>query len=150
MTLPALHIPESILSATAITCEKILTEQGDGVLSAIRMVDVFFVNQDDPRPPEERPIAINLIVNVKVPDLSEHTIQIALARPDSDPVLIGGAEKTKADSGFPGVPCGLGLTMTIGVIPKVLGTHYFLILVDGSPVARALFTLHPKLAVAKA
>src|SRR5262245_27184295 len=129
----------------ALLCERALVER-DGVLSAIRIVDVFFVDPSSKIPPEERPIQMSLLFTAKFAesDESEHGMEVHLERPNESPVKIGETEPTKATGNYPNVPKGINLSVRFGVPPKVIGTHYINIMLDSRLVARIPVTLLPK------
>lgn len=138
-------MPAKDIIVSAIVCEKILAE-ADGILSAIRAADVFYFT---PAPPElnipikNQAIVISLLGVGRLPidDVAEHTIEVQLIRPNGAMKSLGDLHKGPLPTRMPGVPPGFNINVQAPVIPEQMGVHYFVILVDGAEVARALFTL---------
>jgi hypothetical protein len=78
-------MPKSLISITAIICEKILVER-DRVLSAIRIVDLFFVDMATGVPPDKVAAMLSLLVSTKFSGADDqlHSIEIKLLRPDGE------------------------------------------------------------------
>jgi hypothetical protein len=135
--------PLQPLSADLIICEKLLTE-GDGAMSAIRMVDVFFVPPLDQAPPNVGvPMCVLATIKTSPEDIAEHSLELRLVRPSGATVTIGerfqGPPNTKFKDGLR----AYNLIAQIGVIPKELGIHYFTLLYDDKEMRREPFTLRP-------
>jgi hypothetical protein len=129
-------------SNSILICEKILTE-ADGVMSMIRMVDVFYITPKADVPIEKQLVQMTVLARVRASsgDDDEHTLQLQLIRPKKETAQIGEALKTKIPAKSPGGPQGMNLVAQFGVIPKQMGTHYIALLSDGVETARAEFTL---------
>lgn len=128
--------------STVLTCERVLTE-GDGVMSIIRMVDLFYFVLKANVPIEEQPVYLTVLAIVRVPsgDDEEHTFQIQLIRPNEERTVIGDPLKAKLGPKISGAPRGLNLVAKIGVVPKQTGIHYISLLFDGVETTRTAFTL---------
>ena len=133
-------------------CEKILRES-DGVLSVIRIVDVFTV-PNVPRAYSDTGTEVPIVsVNahgcllIKAnPGRYEHMIQFKLQNAIGEIVELGPAQKTALEnqSGLEDLPSGLALDIGLGIGPvKHFGTCYFLVFLDGEEAARVPFTLRP-------
>ena len=137
-------MPEGLVYSLVAIAERFLVEQ-DQVLSAIRLVDVFFV---DPAPPgipaETLAVMINLLVITKFSRgvKSEHTIQVKLLRPSGAQKPIGESRAVQIDSGekYPTAPSGFNGVFQIPVLTTEMGTHYLIVEVDDEEIARAPFT----------
>jgi hypothetical protein len=132
----------SLISAKILICEKALQEP-DGVISAIRMVDVFYFTPRAALPIDQQAVAMVMVASgqVVVGDEAEHDLEFYLVRPDGERKLLGDPTKMPFKSTIPGAPAGFAMIANIGVVPKQMGTHYFALLFDNEEVARAPFTL---------
>ena len=135
--------PSSLISLSLLICERVLTE-ADAVMSAVRIVDVFFVTRIPELPPEKQavPMQALLVCKFRHGDKEKHTMQLQLERPDRTIQTIGDVVKDVVGSSrFPEAPGGFNIAVQAGIIPKQLGTHYIVVLLDGVEVAREPFTL---------
>ena len=128
---------------SAFICERVLME-ADGVTSAIRIVDIFFVPEGAP---EEAIVPFYLIVLLKtvpVPD-EEIRIGVTLIRANGErerlPDPPGQPFKLQLFSGDPSIPGGFSLILHANIKPRNMGTCFLEIDVDGEPVTRVPFTL---------
>ena len=137
-------MPKDLVSVNFILCERLLAE-GDGVLSAIRMVDVLYVDPAVVKEDTDARVQIHVLLAAKFsPGAAlEHTVEFKLARPDGDPVSMGGIRPATIEVRFPGLPTGFNTVINAGIKLKQMGTHYLLAYIDGDEVARAPFTLQP-------
>lgn len=124
---------------SAFICERVLQEEG-GIVSAIRIVDVFFVPEGAP---EDTPISFYVVASLKtvpVPD-SEVTVGITLVRTTGEHEQLAQPQKYHLLSynNDPSIPGGFNLLMQLNVKPKNMGTCYVEIEVDGT-VVRIPFT----------
>lgn len=130
------------ISVDLTVCEKVLIEV-DGVVSAIRLVDIFYVTKVPDLP--EKYLAAQMVVvgaiRVQPGDPEEHTIELRLIRPSGKFVTIGEPKKARFESREPQAPGGFDFVAPIGVLAKEMGVHYFVLLLDGQESARAAFTL---------
>lgn len=138
-------MPVQDIVANALACEKLLTEDS-GLMSAIRIADVFYYT---PAPPELNlplkhqaiPIALFAAGRVPIHDTSNHRIEIKLVRPDGDVKSLGVLHDGPILPKIEGLPAGFNLNVQATVIPEQMGFHYFSVLIDDVEVARASFTL---------
>jgi hypothetical protein len=136
-------MPKSLISITAIICEKILVER-DRVLSAIRIVDLFFVDMATGVPPEKVAALLSLLVSTKFSEADDqlHSIEIKLLRPDGEIQTLVEPHVPPIDrSRYPGVPTGFNLHAEVAVSARQLGLHAFIIYIDGEEAVRTTFTL---------
>jgi hypothetical protein len=119
----------------------------DGVFSVIRMVDVLYVDPSVVKEDSETRVQIQLLLATKFASGAalEHTVEFKLARPDAEPVSMGGIRPVKIEVKFPGLPTGFNSVVTAGVKLKQMGTHYIFAYIDGEEVAKTPFTLQPPL-----
>ena len=135
----------------ALICEHIVHEKEDEVLSAFRIVDVFYVATRPELPAEKQAIMLQVLVMSRFPidDDSEHTLEIFLERPDGETQSFGEAFKSKAQLGvgknIPGHPPGINLKLRAGVTTRTLGLHHVRVDLDGEEISRIPFTLHERL-----
>jgi hypothetical protein len=139
-------MPKDLLSVNLIICERILAE-GDSVLSVIRMVDIFFVDPAVVGPDTEDRIQMQVLLATKFSASAtrEHMVEFKLARPEGEPVSMGGLRPVTVESKFQDAPAGFTTVINAGVKLKQMGTHYLIAYVDGDEVARTTFTLLPPL-----
>ena len=130
------------ISADLLVCEKILIE-GDGVMSMIRLVDIFYVNTIPEIPIERQGSQMSVLgmIRVQIGDLEEHAIELRLMRPSGESSAIGDTQKIRMEPKEPNAPGGFNFVAQLGVIAKEMGVHYFVMLFDGTEIARAPFTL---------
>jgi hypothetical protein len=135
------------LSACVILCEKILNEEG--ILSAIRFADLFYIH---PRPditPEQQVVGMQLLVTCKFPshDDTKHSIALKLVRPDgseTDVDLGRPLEFSLADIPLKSLGATRGINVIVpawGVKATHMGAHRLILFVDGEEAASAAFTL---------
>lgn len=137
------------LAAVILVCEKVLNEK-DGVLSVIRIPDLFYVHSPPDLAPENQAVLMTVLIMCKFPhdDESTHSVLCRLKRPD-------GTEKD-VDFGVPlefplkdnkegptTSPRGFNLIASWGVKPTHTGLHELILLVDGNEISSAFFTLLP-------
>jgi hypothetical protein len=110
----------------------------------MRVVDVFFVRRLPEVPIEKQSVAMQVLLTCKFKhgDKSKHTVQLELVRPDGTRDPMGDIVKDLVGaSQYPEAPGGFNIAAQIGIIPKQLGTHYIVVLIDGVEVDTAPFTL---------
>jgi hypothetical protein len=132
-----------IISASVFTCEKVLREV-DGVLSFIRVVEVFYVAPSPEIATDKQAVQMVVVATVRAEptnDDSEHAVELRLTRPNGDVKKLEGPHSTTINANIPEVPGGFGIILPIGVIITQLGTHYISLLLDGSEIAKTSFTL---------
>ena len=136
--------PSSIDSAYVFTCENVLLEQ-DQVISAIRIVDLFWVADPLPEIPVENTVvkaffAGSIRFKPGVQDI-ECTVQFKLIRPNGEVSPVGPPQTVKVGPTIGGAPAALAHIVPAGVSPRVMGVHYVVLMVDEREVARWAFTL---------
>lgn len=138
------------LGATLILCEKILNE-ADGVISAIRMVDLFYIAKVPAVPPEQHAAVMTVFVSCKFPsdDVSTHVVSLKLTRPDGtvkDVDFGMPLEVSLADIPVkvPGAPRAFNIVAPWGVKATHMGLHRLTLFVDGEERTAAVFTLAPQ------
>jgi len=132
----------NIISASALTCEKILREE-DGVISAIRIVDLFTVSINPNIPIEQQPVQMSLLIRVMLApnDSGDHRLSVKLVRPDGEVAELGTLFAGKIETQYPGTPIGLTLNAGLQIVPRQEGTHYAIAVLDGDEVVKTGFTL---------
>jgi hypothetical protein len=141
--LATMRAPVTLLSASALICEKVLNE-ADNVLSAIRLVDIFKFVPVPNVPVEQRPVVITILVITRfmAAEGSEQTFDLELVRPNGETRPIGERFVAKIiPNEVPGAPAGVNIVVQIGVIPKQMGLHFVRVLFNGNELAKASFTL---------
>jgi hypothetical protein len=132
------------IHSALVICERVITDKEDGVVSLIRIVDIFTVTHPLNLPAENRPVAVQAFFTARFPpnDKGDHSIEFSLERPDGEVVIVGRGETDldEAKEQIPDAPSGLHLTTKFGVYPKIMGTHYIIVSLDGEEVQRAPFT----------
>ena len=135
----------NLISASVLVCENVLVES-DGGMSIIRLADIFFVPIAPDIPVDRQTVMMRVLVvcKFKYGDNSEHTVELQLIRPDGATALMGQAHKGTGMSDIAKsakAPGGFNVVVQTGIIPKQMGTHYVVALLDGKEVARTPFTL---------
>ncbi len=135
-------LPPSLFSLNVILCERVLTET-DAVLSAIRIVDVYYVMRAKEGETGGSAIPLWIIVTARVPlGLSEeHFVQLQLTRPSGETLLLGDKRPVKGESNFKEAHAGFAFVANILLTPKELGIHYLSLLYDDAEVSKIPFTL---------
>jgi hypothetical protein len=125
-----------------LVCERILME-ADGIASVIRVVDMFQVLVPAADLPQAPPVQMSVfgMGRIDESDTEKHTIQINLIRPDGEVTAAGPPNTFVSSSRIPGAPGGFNFGGVIGVFPKQLGLHFFVLMYDGEEIARVPFTL---------
>lgn len=134
----------ALISAFAFVCQNLLTER-DGVSSAIRIVEIFFLPKVSD---EERtllpPVSMSLYAHIRLTedDDEPHSLHMVLIRPGGERHAIPVFEDRPLQEGkVPNVDRTVNATGQIAVEPKQLGRHEFAVELDGKKVASAYFTL---------
>lgn len=135
-------LPPHIISAGAFLCEKLLHER-DGILSAIRIVDVFYV---PPNLPEERVAIVQancvLILKAEPRHDEEHELDFKILNPIGELESIGPPLRQRLQSRLGlDLPTALTVNAQLNISPKRLGTYFVCVYLDGEEVARTPFTL---------
>jgi hypothetical protein len=127
-------MPEDMIFFNAMVAEKILMEH-DGISSAIRLVDLVFV--DPSIPPEERPpfpISLLIIGRFKPGHNRDCVVKIQLIRTNGDVTLIAEQEIKHRDGTHPDAPTGFNVQAQFAIVPKNLGTCYVSVSVEDAVV----------------
>lgn len=126
----------------AFVCERVLVEQ-DGVVSAIRMVDVFNIPADAPSEPLiQFWLVVILKVEPPVPDEEIH-LGITMVRATGERVSLPAppqAVKLRRDGTDPTLPGGIAFLGQFNLTINNFGTAYIEADVDGKVVARVPVT----------
>ena len=154
---PVPPLPPFILSASAFVCERLLQE-ADGVVSAIRIIDIFFVPSE--RPPDVPENALPFLqgwgcVMLKfIPGhVEQHTFEMKLINTVGELSSIGDPSKPTnlgASKGLEEFPGGILLNAPLNIAVKRFGTCYLCAFVDEREVARTPFSIVPRPGVATA
>lgn len=134
----------AVLSANCIICERALKE-ADNVLSAIRIVDLFYTAISTEIPVEQQAVPMTIIANVRFTsdDTANHTAELNIVRPDGEEkrVTILSDAPVPPGAPFEEFPKLLVIFAQLGVSPKQFGLHQVVVVLDGAEVARTQFTL---------
>ncbi len=139
-------LPPYLISASIFVCERILHE-ADGVVSAIRIVDIFYVPEPPPSMPENALPLVQAygcaILKSVAGHNEEHSIQLKMINTIGEITVVGEPVKTRIGStaGLEKVPGGATINAQLNIGVKRLGTCYLCVEVDGEEVTRAPFTL---------
>ena len=125
-----------IISVSAVVAERLLREE-DGVTSAIRIVDVFYVPENLP----DVPVNFNILLLIKsAPGTqAEHALRVVITNPSGE-----SRDAKTADTKIPlsskleqaEIPGGATIVASMAIKPKVMGTYWIAFLLDGEEVAR--------------
>src|SRR5260370_4447923 len=121
------------LLASAFICERVLQEK-DEVLSAIRMVDKFFVTIPKNLPSDMNPsVLLTIILGFKkaaLNDTKKHRARLRLQTPSGQPRPLS-PSPSKMDFAFPeGQPASANLIVTINLGVKEFGLFWIDVLLD--------------------
>jgi len=137
-------MPPNLLCASLFVCEKVLTE-ADGVSSAIRIVDVFYVPEFYPEDTKTGPVVQAYVIaalRCQTDDDSEHSLEVTLTSPRGTlNKITPEPQRITFKPRVPGAPGGVTVLMQLNLLPKVEGTSLLRVLVDGTEVARSTLTL---------
>ncbi len=143
-------MPSFLISANIFVCERLLQE-GDGVTTAIRLVDVFYIGSERPLgvPPEALPLIQGwgfAILKFVPSHNQEHVFEMKLINTIGE--LSNLAEPMKQlvepTPGLENLPTGATLNIQLNVAVKRIGTCYLCVWIDGEEVARTPFSVVPK------
>jgi hypothetical protein len=143
--LPPLGVlPDGGISASILVCEKIMKET-DGVSSAIRIVDLFFVPEMPELPPTIRGMIdfqLHIAIRADPTDTTKHRVGLKIIDPTGkiDPIGQDVEEEFTSRHGDD-VPKGITVNATVHFQVKHMGTHCISLVLDGVHVARVPFTL---------
>jgi hypothetical protein len=139
-------LPPFLFSVSAFLCERILHE-ADGVLSAIRIVDVFYVELPTNAP--EGAVALIqphclVIFKTQPGHHGEHSMAFKMLNTKGELTSIGEAMRTDfgARSGLgKDIPGGANVAIQLNVAVKNYGTCYLCVYFDDEEIARVPFTI---------
>jgi hypothetical protein len=148
-------IPSFIISVNLFVCERTLVE-ADGVLSAIRLIDIFFV-------PRERPVGVSeevlplvqaygcALLKTKPGYVGQHALEMKTLNTVGEMTSTGDPTIAKIFSkpGMEDVPGGISIAIQLNIAVKRFGTCYLCLFLDGEEIARSPFTLLPHPSTAK-
>lgn len=141
-------LPPHIINVSAFLCEKTLREP-DGVLSAIRIVDLFRVGVGLPPgvilPEGVLPHiqAFGCVLIKSKPGRYEHIVQLKIENTVGE-ISDAGEPLTLLMANKPGMedlPSGVAIQAEINIGVKRYGTCYFLVYIEGDEAARIPFTI---------
>jgi hypothetical protein len=132
-------MPIDIISATILTCDRLLRE-ADGVFSAIRIVDLVYVS---PGASDDATVEFFALIIVKaMPDDNEHTVTVVHRRHDgTDNTINEHKRRIKPHEHLANVPTGFNVQVQLNITVRSLGTHYLRLLIDGQETAKAAFSI---------
>ncbi|MCU1326635.1 MAG: hypothetical protein JWN34_2005 [Bryobacterales bacterium] len=143
--MPLRLIPKYLMSVNLLICEKVLQE-GDGVLSAIRIVDVFDVPADaNGKPKQPGVVRMYACVFLRgMPGNHQGKLDLALKGPSGASKSIADfpiALETPAD--MPDSHPGATFNIQLNLIPTFFGNQTLIVSVDGVEVAKTVFSIRP-------
>jgi hypothetical protein len=144
-------LPANLLSANLLICEKALTEAPDRVVSAIRIIDVFYIPAPISSPESTQTktffgIQVSAIVLLKAHpgDESQHDLTLHIAGPDGTSKKIT-SEPIKCDFKShlhdASIPGGATAVAHLSFQTTRPGTYYLVALLDDQEIARTPLTL---------
>ncbi len=133
----------ALMSANCIICERAIQEKDD-VLSAFRMVDLFYARSHPGLPLEQQAIPVTIvgIVRITADDVAPHSASIVIRGPDREPKYIPLTDNQVVPTAkkFHGLPKMLAFLGQMGVTPH-LGLYEVSITFDGQEVAKNQFII---------
>ena|SRR6266850_5369173 len=150
-------MPVDLVSTSAFICERILREE-DGALSAIRIVDVFYVPATEQIAEDAvhnliakiNAVNFHLVVVLRSKTEGQARLNLSFINPagDESPIKMHGVpEMLVFKSNFPGtkIPPSQTLNLHLGLPIRPLGTYLALVRLDEQIVTSVPFTLlvHP-------
>jgi hypothetical protein len=134
-----------LVTIDLLICDRILVE-ADGVLSAIRLVDVFFVDPETPDGGVEKVLPMQILITSKFTQgaAKNHIVELALIRPDGERKPMVEPREVVIEAKYPDLPSGFNVLLHAAVKVKQLGTHQLVLSVDGEELRQAPFTLLPR------
>jgi hypothetical protein len=140
-------LPPYLISISVILCEKVLHE-ADGVNSAIRIVDVFYVGTKPAGAPEEALplVQVYALVSLRVTPghNQEHEFVFKLLNTVDEFTTLGTLTRVNMLSPLgETVPGGLTTYVQVNLAVKRFGTCFLCVYLDGEEVTRIPITLLP-------
>ncbi len=118
-----------LIRLDVVACERVLIE-ADGVPSAIRILDLVFV--DESIPPDQRPpFNVSLLIRGRFPagEPRACVVNIGLIRPSGERVALQEHSAPAADK-FEDSPTGFNMVCQLGIVPRNLGTCFIYVSVE--------------------
>ena len=140
-------LPDYLVSVSVLICEKAIQDKSDNVWSFIRLVDSLIVPPDAPK---GFFVDVDMFVLLKgKPDHdAEHHISVQHQIPDGTIRDIPGSPEplglVSPENTLPTAPRSLNVHLAVRIGARVIGTHAFIVSMDGQEVARAHLTLTPR------
>jgi hypothetical protein len=136
----------ALLSANCVVCERALQEV-DKVLSAIRIVDIFYTAVVPDVPIDQQVVAMTVLgfLRFTADDDDNHTVELTIVRPNGDATAVPIVSNYSIPKGsVENSPKALYVHGQIGVSPKQFGLHHVVVMLDGREVTRNQFTLEER------
>jgi hypothetical protein len=138
-------LPAHIISVSAFVCEKILKES-DGVLSAIRIIDVFMVRDQHPARPEGEFPTVQTFACVLIkasPGKYEHSLRVKMQNSAGEINELGEPFNLTLENkqGMGDIPTGASIQIELNIAVKRYGTYALIIYIDGEEASRVPFTI---------
>jgi len=138
-------VPPYLIAVSAFICERVLVEKDD-VISAIRIVEIFYVPELPTNAPEDAVALIQawciVILKALPGHYEKHVIELKLLNALGALTSIGSEEadfSTRPELGS--VPTGASLALQLNIGVKNYGNCSVCIYLDGEEIARAPFTI---------
>jgi hypothetical protein len=141
----------NIINVSVFLCERLMTEQ-DGVVSAIRLVDLFYVATPPTEAPDSPDIKIVPILQAFVcaiikghPGIDEeHQLEFKIINTVGELKDCGGQFPIRLTSlKGPDLPSGVTIGAGLQVAVQRFGNCFLCVYLDGEEVARTTFTVAP-------
>ncbi|MDZ4802378.1 MAG: hypothetical protein SGI92_29815 [Bryobacteraceae bacterium] len=135
--------PPGLISISFLVCEKILQEEG-GVLSAIRIVDVFTILPIPNVLIQDRAIDVALLVAGNCErDTNRAIIDFQQIMPNGETQMLGSplAVTIVTSPEHPASPAGFQARINLMLSAKYIGCNWIVLSYNGQEVARAALTL---------
>jgi len=146
-------LPPFLISASIFTCERVLQEK-DEVISAIRLVEVYFVASQPPPevadldinepPPPNLPVIVTYAIArvLAVPGYTGfHKLQVKIINTRDELIDLGQQAELPFGSSVPIAPPSMGFIAQIKLAVRNLGVCYLCLYLDGEEVARHALTI---------
>jgi len=136
-------MPATPLAATVLVCESVI-EDKDGILSAIRILDVAEVRIPHNVPPESRLINFRVLAVAKfrVETPLNGIAELKFTRPSGETTNAGIDPMPFSIDPNPEAPVGININASISFVAKESGIHKAALWIDGMEAAYTVFTLN--------
>ena len=130
------------ITAYVLICDRVLNE-GDSILSAIRISDHFTSNAPPEAPGDDIVINLQVLSAAKfaLEDQHGHSLQLQLIRPNGESKLLHEPSEVALAPKVAGFPRGLQMISVIGIKLTQPGLHFFALMCDGVECCRTPFML---------